>query len=91
MLTHNGYRVPYQLHWPPLTTEEDDELTTLELEDTTELEDTLLRDDELELTTLDELTEELVPPVHAAPFTVGLSTVPLLVTPWKPNSTVCPG
>jgi|UPI000682F594 hypothetical protein len=64
----------------------DDELTTLELLETG---GTLL-DEGAELATLDEL-EEGVPPVQAAPFTVGRSTVPPLVTPWKPNSTVWPG
>lgn len=40
-----------------------------------------------ELATLDGL-DEVVPPVQAAPFTLGRSTAPPLVTPWKPNSTV---
>lgn len=68
----------------------DDELATLELEGALLETGGTLLDDGAELTTLDEL-DDGVPPAQAAPFTVGLSTVPPLVTPWKPNSTVWPG
>ncbi len=50
----------------------DDELIALEIE-------TALLDGRTELLTLDEL--EGVPPLQAAPFTVGRSTAPPLVTP----------
>lgn len=65
----------------------DEELTEIALEGALLETGGTLLDEGTELTTLDEL-EETGPPAQAAPFTVGRSTAPPLVTPWKPNSTV---
>ena len=82
--------MPYQLHWPPLGDElEGTELDEgSELEEGTELDEGTLLD---EGTELDDGADEDEPGVQTLPLTLGISTAPPLVTPWKPNSTVCPG
>lgn len=88
--------MPYQLHWlAPLqvTLLELDAGFELELDAGLELEAGATLEDELftELTTL--LTAELLVVVveQTAPVTVGFSTVPPLVFPWKPKLTDWPG
>ena len=76
MLVHKGYKVPYQLHCPPVL------LLGLELdatEEATELTVLLAADDWL----------PLLP--QTAPLTVGFSALPPFLLTWKPNSTVWPG
>ncbi len=71
-LSHNWYKVPYQLHcWPVVPSSLEEELSLLEL--------SLL--DQLE-----ELEE--VPPVQTSPDSVGRSMTPPLASTCMPNSTV---
>jgi hypothetical protein len=60
-----------------------DELLELLLEELLDETELALLEDELEL--LDTV------PSHRVPVTVGCSITPPLVSPWKPNSTLCPG
>lgn len=39
----------------------------------------------------EELLELDVPPSQTSPVTSGVSALPPFVTPWKPNSALCPG
>jgi hypothetical protein len=82
--------VPYQLHCctqAALVEEEltDDGVADLDDEDT---DDGVAERDEEATEADDGATEDVVPPEHTVPLTVGLSSAPPFLFNWKPKLTV---